>query len=133
MTIKQSQIRRRFDPNHLKARDVAVLAPLILAIVGLFVAFAFLVSDDTYIRWGGLTLDTCVLFGFLICHSRPVLKGRGLWALLGGFLVAHLILWVLVLKLVDQWRLAWFAPMAVEAPLFILLRDKAIPGSERSG
>ena len=128
MTTKESQVRRRFDQNHLSARDVAVIVPLIVGVSALFIALAFLVSDDTYIRWGGLTLDTCVLFGFLIYHSRPVVRRRDFWTLVGVFLLVHLVIWVSVLKLADQWKLAWFGVMALEAPLFILLRNRAITG-----
>jgi len=126
MVNKQAKFGRGFDPNHLTARNVAVLVPVILGLSALFVTFAFLVSDDTYIRWGGLAVDTAILFGFLLYNSRKALKHHKLWVLFCAFLVLHAVLWIAILRIASEWRLAWFGLMAFEAPAFLLLRNFAL-------
>jgi hypothetical protein len=127
MNSKQPHARRGFDPNHLTARDVLFLVPLILGISALFVTFAFLVGDDAYIRWGGLTLDSAVLIGYLLYSSRTVLRRRDFWAFFGSFLAVHVVLWIVVLRSASEWKLAWFGLMVFEAPVFLRLRDRRAP------
>jgi len=115
--------RRRFDPNNLKARDVLIIVPAVLFVSALFVAFAFLVSHDTYIRWGGLGLDTAVLFTFFLYHSRQFLRKQRFWLLTASLLIVHLAAWAALLSQVDEWKLAWFTIMVLEVPVFFYLRD----------
>lgn len=70
---------RKFDPNHLTARDVLIIVPLVLGISAVGIAFAFLVSHEAYIKWGGLAVDTAVLFTFFVNESRQFLKNRRFW------------------------------------------------------
>src|SRR6266700_6844740 len=73
--------RRRFDPNHLAARDVLIIIPVVLGIVALFIAFAGLVSHDAYVKFGGLAIDTAALFGFFLHDSREYLRKIWFWLL----------------------------------------------------
>ena len=66
--------QRRFDPNALAARDVLSIVPVIIGLLILFIVFAFSVSDEVYIKWGGLALNSAVLFGFFISQSRGLLR-----------------------------------------------------------
>jgi len=67
---------RKFDANHLTVRDVLIIVPLVLGLSVFGIVFAFVVSDDTYIRWGGLAVDTAVLFAYFVNVSRQFLRNR---------------------------------------------------------
>ena len=120
---EKAKNRRRFDPNNLTARDVLVIVPLVLALSACFIAFSFLVSDEVYIKWGGLGVDTGIIFGFVVYHSREFLRRRRFWMLTSAVLVLHLTAWIILLSNVGEWKLAWFGIMAFEAPAFLYLRD----------
>jgi hypothetical protein len=84
------------------------------------IAFAFSVSHDTYIRWGGgLVLDTAVLFAFFINISRQFLRRPRFWMLTACVLSVHLAGWIVFLMRVGDWRLAWFTAMVLELPIFL--------------
>jgi hypothetical protein len=124
MNSRRSETARAFDPNNLKARDVLVLVPLIVGILICFVIFAFQVGDVVYIKWGGLGINTATLFGFLLYHSREQFKSKSFWIVGGCFLALHLTTWIALLTFVDEWRLAWFGVMALEAPTFLYLSKR---------
>ncbi|MDR3725561.1 MAG: hypothetical protein P4K86_00825 [Terracidiphilus sp.] len=115
--------RQKFDPNHLTARNVLVIVPLILGISVLGVVFAFLVSDDAYIRWGGLAVDTAVLFACFINMSRHFLRSQRFWILTVCLMSLHLAGWIVFLMHVGEWKLAWFTAMALELPILLYLRN----------
>jgi hypothetical protein len=121
MKITQSQ---KFDPSHLTARDVLIIVPLVLAVSVLGIAFAFFVSDDAYIRWGGLALDTAVLFAYFINISRQFLRSRRFWILTACLMFVHLAGWIVFLMHVGEWRLAWFTAMVLELPIFLYVRNR---------
>ena len=112
-----------FDPNHLTMRDILIIVPIALFVVVLFVFFRSLVSHDTYIRWGGLGLDTAVIFAFFVYYSPGVRRAREFWILTVVLLTIHLAAWIVLLSHVDEWKLAWFLVMIFELPAFFYLRD----------
>ena len=119
----KAKSRWRFDPNALTVRDVLIIAPVVVVMFILSAVFASRVSDDVYIRWGGLALDSAVLLGFVIYYSRDLFRTRGFWIqLLSGFIV-HLAAWIIFLSHVGEWKLAWFSIMVFEVPAFFYLRD----------
>ena len=115
--------RRRFDPNNLTARDVLVIVPVVLALSMCLVAFRFLVTDEVYIKWGGLGFNTAIVFGFVVYHSREFLRKKRFWMLTFSVLAFHLTAWIILLSNLSEWKLAWFALMAFEVPTFFYLRD----------
>ncbi|MGA2809378.1 MAG: hypothetical protein ABSE87_14715 [Terracidiphilus sp.] len=121
MKITQSQ---KFDPNHLTACDVLIIVPLVLGMSVLGIAFAFSVGHDTYIRWGGLALDTAVLFAFFLNTSRQFLRRQRFWMLTVCLLPVHLAVGIVFLMHVGDWRLAWFTAMVLELPIFLHLRNR---------
>jgi hypothetical protein len=114
----------RFDPNALTARDVLIIVPLVLVTLVLFAAFAFQVNHDTYIRWGGLVLNTAIIFGFFISYSSQYLRKMKFWTLTICFLTVHAIAWIIFLEHVGEWKLSWFSVMVFELPVFWYLRDR---------
>jgi len=127
MTNKRARTGRAFDPNNLRTQDALILVPLIVGVSICFVISAFLVRGDVYIRWGGLGLNTAVLFGFLFYRSRELTKTRPFWIFAACFLVLHMAAWITLLMFVDEWRLAWFGFMAIEAPVFLNLSTRTQP------
>ena len=123
MPIKIAQTRK-FDPNNLTTRDVLIIVPLVLGMLVVEIVFAFLISDDIYIRWGGLAIDTAVLFAFFIKASHQFLKTRRFWILTACLLLVHLAGWIVILIHVDEWKLVSFTVMALELPAFFYLRSR---------
>jgi len=121
MKIIQS---RKFDANHLTARDVLIIVPLVLGLFVSVIVFAFLVGDDTYIRWGGLAVDTAILFAYFIYVSRQHLRTRRFWILTACLMFFHVAGWIVFLMHVGEWRLTWFTAMILELPAFIHLRNR---------
>jgi hypothetical protein len=72
---------------------------------------------------GGLAANTRFLFGFFISRSREAFTNWRFWGLLVLLLGAHLAVFITLLIYIQEWRLIWFAGMAIEYPLFIFLRE----------
>ena len=75
-TSKMSH-RREFDPNALRARDILVIVPVIVALGALIIFFGLSVTHDVYIRWGGLALATVVLFGLFLISGGTSFSESG--------------------------------------------------------
>lgn len=122
---KHGKVNRgiHFDPNHLTVRDVLVIVPLALVLLGVGVAFAFLVSDEVYVKWGGLGLNSAVLFAFFVFNSREFLNKRRFRLFALSFFAIHLIAWIVLLSQIDTWKLAGFGVMVLEVPVFFYKRD----------
>lgn len=119
-----SPSRRKFDPNNLTLRDIAIIIPIVFAILIVFILFRSFVSHETYIKWGGLALNTGILFGFLGYYSRAYFRQGRFWFLIVSLLGAHLAIFIIVLTHVNEWGLAWFwLTDLIEATAFLGLRQ----------
>ena len=118
---------RKFDPDSLTTRDVLVIVPIVVSFLAISIVFAFSVTHEVYIKWGGLALDTTVLYGLFVNYSRALFRNWRFWAMTAFALVVHLCGFAIVFNQVDEWRLSWFTVMAVEYPFLILLRDRLCP------
>ena len=65
-------------------------------------------SDDSILKWGGLTVNTVALFGWIIKQCRRSWRDKVFWATLGVLLIIHVAGFTAVLMTVAHWRLAWF-------------------------
>ena len=81
-------------------------------------------SRDALIRWGGLTVNTCVLFGYFVADSRPLLGRIYFWILTAGLLSLHTLLFAIILSHIAQWKLVWFLVMYLEAPVLVFFRNR---------
>jgi drug/metabolite transporter (DMT)-like permease len=127
MNSPKANHRRTFDPNALTARDILVIVPVVIGLFALSILLAFSVSHEVYIRWGGLALDTAVLFGLYINYSRKFFRKWQFWALTALLLAVHLTVFAVVLTHVEEWKLMWFTVMVFEYPLFIYARSRFLP------
>lgn len=124
MSSSKANHRRGFDPNALTARDVLVIVPVIIGLFALSIFFAFSVSHEVYIRWGGLAIDTAVLFGLFINCSRQFFRKLQFWVLTALLLAVHLTAFAIVLTHVEEWKLMWFTVIVLEYPVFVFFRNR---------
>lgn len=116
--------RRKFDPNALTARDVLVIVPVVIGIAALGILFAFSVSHEVYIRWGGLAFVTVVVFGLFINDSREFFRKSQFWVLTVLLLAVHLTAFGIVLTHIREWKLMWFMVMILEVPVLVFFRNR---------
>ncbi len=114
----------RFDPNDLTTRDILIIVPVVIGLLILCASFASSVSHEVYIRWGGLALDTAILYGLFINYSRQFFRRWQFWELTALLLSVHLAGFAIVLTHVDEWKLTWFTVMALEYPVLIFFRNR---------
>lgn len=114
-----------------RVRDV-FLYPVIALAIGLgIVWFAYSGpprESDVIARWGGLGVNTAILFGYMIKDSKGFWRAGLFWTLTVSMLVAHLLVFSYVLLRATEWRVIWFLIMyPVEVPLFLFLRERISP------
>jgi len=106
---------------------------LLFALLGGFISLvllriAFMVEDlwghEAFIRWDGLGGFTLGLFGLFVCDSEKFLRKPRFWVMVAILLVLHLVVFILILTHVDEWKLTWFMVMVTEYPPFLLLRER---------
>lgn len=116
--------------NRARLRDFALYVA-----IGLFVAMVAIgvaqtdVSHDAFIRWGGLAVNTCVLFGYFIADSRPLFRRWSFWGLTIALLSLHTTVFCIVLTHVSQWKLVWFMVMILEVPVLLFVRNRFLKPS----
>jgi peptidoglycan/LPS O-acetylase OafA/YrhL len=127
MSAAQPPIRNRARRKYLFYVFFAFLCVLTAFTL---IEITFVVEDrwghDAFIRWGGLTGFTLLLFGFLVGDSQKFLRKWWFWVMTAILLVGHLAVFAIVLTHVEEWKLTWFMVMAIEYPLFLFLRDKFV-------
>jgi len=111
--------RWRFDPDDLSAPAAIIIALGFFLVAGCFVVL----GGRGYVKWGGLTLSTAVLFGFFIHYSRKFLRRPRFWILTAVLLAMHLFVWISILIHIERWGLLWFNFMVFELPVFWYLRE----------
>ncbi len=86
----------------------------IMVVIGAVIAAAGLwavnhhVDYDSLVKWGGLTVNTVALFGWVIKQSRQFWRKKAFWWTMAGLLSVHLAgFWVILIN-VEHWRLFWF-------------------------
>jgi uncharacterized membrane protein YqhA len=122
----KTENRKRFDLDNLRARDVLIIVPVVIGLLISCAFFASSVSHEAYIRWGGLALDTAVLFGLFINSSRQFFQQRQFWVLTVVLLAVHLAAFAIVLTHVEEWQLMWFLVMVLEYPVLVFSRNRLV-------
>lgn len=128
MTSTQLPARRRFDPNHLTARDVLILVPVIVGFSALQVVLAIMFGEQV-LRWGGLLVNTAIAFGYFIHDSREERRRRVFWVLCIALLIVHLIGFGFVISRAQEWKPAWFMVIVPEMAIFLVLRNLFVRNS----
>jgi hypothetical protein len=113
-----------------RIRDLAAYL-LVATIFGLAVVwFAFHsrgLKDDFVARWGGLILNTAILYGYFLKESRPFWHAWVFWLATASVFIVHLLSFIVILQRVEHWSVLWFLFMyAIEVPLLSVLCDWAV-------
>jgi hypothetical protein len=99
-------------------------AALSLAIVAYAYETDPLPGNQDILRWGGLLLNTLLLFGFVIKQSRPFWHAWAFWVILASMLVLHVLVFCVILQRTQHWNASWFLLMyPVEVPLIVIVLD----------
>ena len=92
-----------------RVRDFALYVAIGLTLVLLVVwGASHEISGDVVGRWGGLAVNTAILFGYTAKHHRASLKRGSFWFVISSLFILHLLLFVHVLQTFEGWRLAWW-------------------------
>lgn len=63
-------------------------------------------------KWVGLAVNTAIVFGYTIRENKSSFKRRSFWGILFLLLVLHLLVFSLLLRALDEWRVIWWAFVA---------------------
>ena len=106
-----------------RLRDYVLYILIGFVLTGAGMAVELKLGRADFIRWGGLTVYTAILFGLFIQESKQFVRVTRFWILMAALLVVHLTAFVILLLLIKDWRLMWFMVMAFEYPVFLYLRS----------
>jgi hypothetical protein len=82
---------------------------------------------DQFGRWGGLAINTAILFGYMIKDSRENWNVPTFWVLTLAMLFAHLVVFTLILLHAQEWKVLWLLVMyPIEIPIFLFFRERVI-------
>jgi peptidoglycan/LPS O-acetylase OafA/YrhL len=112
-------------------RDFALYFAIALVIGTAAIALAHTnMSHDAFIRWGGLLVNTALLFGYFIADNRHSRQKYTFWGLTLLFLCLHLIAFCVLLIHIAQWKLVWFMVMYLELPVLNFVKDRLMGPAE---
>ena len=115
--------------------EVSIEVAIGLTLVGLVLCISLYVPKEKQVdaKWVGLLLHTVTVFGFLIYWSKRSLRAWRFWATFLGLLVAHAIVFIFLLRMVDHWPLLLFVVAAgLEWLLMMPLLESTIKSCERN-
>ncbi len=111
--------------SRARLRDFALYVAIGLVVAMLAIGVAQTdISHDAFVRWGGLAVNTCVLFGYFIADSRSFFRKWSFWAVTIALLSLHAAVFCIVLTHVSQWKLVWFMVMILEVPVLLFVRNR---------
>jgi hypothetical protein len=127
-------VRSRRSPMSKKAAARArdfLLYVLIGVVIALGVLWYAEHSDATGAesigRWGGLTLNTLILYGYVINGSREFWRAWGFWLAATSVLILHLFVFAVIFQHTDHWSVGWFLLMyPIELPVLMITCDWAV-------
>ena len=93
--------------GYVSIAAIMIAIGAVIAAVGMFAADRH-VSDDSFVKWGGLTINTFAVFCWVIKQSRGLWRNRVFWWTMGGLLAVHLASFWVILMNATHWRLFWF-------------------------
>lgn len=113
-----------------RAGDFAIYIAIALACAAGLVWYASTSGAngaDSLGRWGGLAVNTILLYGFVVRQSREVWHFYSFWLPLAVIFVVHIALFSIMLATVDTWRVLWFLAMyPIELPIIAAICDWSV-------
>jgi hypothetical protein len=80
-----------------------------LVAIGLYWAAVLgVVSEDSLVKWVGISVFTVVLFGWVIKDSRRFWPRTAFWWIIVMLLAVHAAAFLIIFRYVEHWRMAWF-------------------------
>ena len=121
---------KRTGSNLLGVKEKVLICILSILIAFVALRIGILVQgrwgDDASNRWGGLVCFTLALFALFVAESERFLRRWRFWGVTATLLMGHVAGFAIVLTHVETWRLIWFMVMALEYPLFLVVRDRFV-------
>jgi hypothetical protein len=77
-------------------------------------------------QWLSLVLFTGILYGAFIAYNRALFQTPAFWFLVVVLLSAHIAVFVILNRSMDQWRPIWNAVMFLEVPILDLLKGQFV-------
>ncbi len=113
-----------------RVRDLALYLLIAVAIALGIVWFAYRstgTGDESISRWGGLIVNTAILYGYVLKESRPFWHAWGFWLALIAVLGIHTAVFIVILQHFEHWSVLWFLFMyPIEIPGLAIGCDWAV-------
>jgi hypothetical protein len=110
-----------------RIRDFALYVLIAIAIGIGIVWFAYTSNEggsESISRWGGLVLNTVILYGYVLKESRPFWHAWGFWLSFVSMLSLHSLAFIFILQHVEHWSVLWFLFIyPVEIPALAIISD----------
>jgi len=106
-----------------------VLLGLLLATAAVWFASSSIGQGKTdwVPKWGGLILNTAILYGYVVKESKPFWHAWGFWLATVAVLVIHLAIFSFLFHENDHWSVLWFLLMyPIEFPVLLMASDWAV-------
>ncbi len=94
-----------------RVRDFAAYLVIALAVGLGLIWFAYHshgLRDDFIARWGGLALNTAILYGYGVKEGKPFWRIWGFWLATFSVLIFHLLAFSVILQNTDHWSTLFF-------------------------
>src|SRR3954468_5057204 len=83
-----------------RIRDLAIYLLIAIAVAVAIVWYAYKsdgTGNESISRWGGLIVNTAILYGYVLKESRPFWHAWGFWLALIAVLSLHTIVFIVIL------------------------------------
>ncbi len=113
-----------------RIRDLALYLLIAVAVATVIVGYAY-ESDGTgnqsISRWGGLIVNTAILYSYVLKESRPFWHAWGFWVALISVLSFHTLAFIIIFQHVEHWSVFWFLFMyPIEIPGLAIVSNWAV-------
>lgn len=113
-----------------RIRDLALYLLIAVAVATGIVWYAY-ESDGTgnqsISRWGGLIVNTAILYSYVLKESRPFWHAWGFWVALISVLSFHTLAFIIIFQHVEHWSVFWFLFMyPIEIPGLAIVSNWAV-------
>lgn len=129
MSIVSNQIKSS-GTSSSRVLDFAIYVAIACAIGGGIIWFANRsdgTKNDNIARWGGLIVNSLILYGYFVKQSRPYWRAWGLWLAISSVLTIHILVFAAIFERVEHWKVGWFLLMyPIELPVLAIVSDWAI-------
>jgi hypothetical protein len=113
-----------------RIRDLTLYLLIAIAVTIAIVWYAYksdAAGNESISRWGGLIVNTAILYGYVLKESRPFWHAWGFWLALISALSLHTLVFILILQHVEHWSVLWFLFMyPIEIPGLAIVCDWAV-------